>query len=260
MAKSNEDINVNNSLIKTEESDDTDSNATEIFDFENFKATSLNEKYSVHNNDVELLEDFNRIMGVDGDDPDATDANRMLNHDVSGSTNEFDRTKKAKDTDMGSKDDYVTQWLNARPQSQSLSQVANILCDHDYLSQENLRGIINGNEQNSEIQQKQNESMNASIDEDSIDQKTYNEEIVEEFSAICNKISTAKLSKQQKEMIKSRMQLQLVENSEIVNSKNTDAKPNDTCSTDFSPDHSEPLEYYGNYIPGSSEQSSGKFK
>lgn len=254
MANSNEGTNINSSIVKTEENDDSDSNATEIFDYDNFRTTSLNEKYSVHNNDAALLEDFKRIMGEDGDE---ADVNKMTNRDASGSKDLLDRSMKTKDTDMCSKDDYVTNWLNAKTQSETLSQVANILSDHDYLSQENLRGIINGNEQ---IQQKQNESMEPSIDEDSIDQKTVSEEIVEEFSAICNRMSTAKLSKQQKEKIKSQLRLRFIENSETENSKNTNTKPNDTCSTDFSPNHSEPLEYYGNFIPGSSEQSSGKFE
>lgn len=261
MDKSN-NLNRNGPKIKIEQNDDDDSDhsaKTEPFSFDNFKTTSLNEKYSVHQNDAALEADFRRILADDSDmemiEPAAQkkkspQKQQNSTMDTSGSM------KTSNDDQSLAKDDYVLSWAESvrTHQSQSLSMVASIMSDHNYLSQENTQEIMTSheehaaNESQSKLAKEQNESSSSLADELPIDE-------INDLNAIMKQLIECKSRKSYKNLLN-----EIAEKTKLMKC-HLGAENNTEQQDDFlfSRDHSEPLEYYGNTFreETSAEQSDG---
>lgn len=142
-----------------------DSNSTDSFDMNDFKKSSLTEKYSVpiHKNNADLMAELNNIMGDESDceivelkieknflnlnagTSDLNDSNMISLNTTHSSDNqpngEFDIDKQER----------ILAWAQSQAQNLTIC-VASVLSDHDYLSQELLLGIVAGNEENIEIE------------------------------------------------------------------------------------------------------------
>lgn len=278
--------------------DDADTNSTDSFDMNDFKTSTLNKKYSVpiHKNKADLMAELNNI-NIMGDESDIEPSNEQaskadtnrLNANMSVGISDRSSSKVTNlslntthSSDVQSngelasvKHERILAW--AQSQSQSLSMcVASILSDHDYLSQENLIGIITGNEEIEtqkleEIREKlKNEKDSTVIDsqetifyekDTNYDKMQENCEIlppneIDDLTAILNKLRTSErlqrriLYKALLEKITLKLQKDGDENRSNDKSVESAAKQttnrNESNDTpDFSSNHSEPLEHYG---------------
>lgn len=172
------------------------------------------------------------------------------------------------------KHERILAW--AQSQSQNLSMcVASILSDHDYLSQEHLLGIITGNEENTELEINSREINDISNTEISDKQAIDSQETIlyandtnvdanlcennvltshelNEINTMVNLIKQSKSTKRQMLLEKIMQFSKEISNDEQTTDTVNDSKVNQIItqhesnnSTDFSPNHSEPLEYYG---------------
>lgn len=158
------------SFIKRE--NDCHSNSTDSFDMNDFKSSSLNQRYSVqvHKNKADLMAELSNI-NIMGDESDAECAEpRAQQNGVRGcasvsdvNSSKMNSMNSSGATDGRSNGDFenekqerILAW--AQSQSQNLSMcVASILSDHDYLSQQSLLGLVSGNEENNELENSQRE-------------------------------------------------------------------------------------------------------
>lgn len=285
-------------LLVRAKRDDADTNSTDSFDMSDFKTSTLNKKYSVpiHKNKADLMAELNNI-NIMGDESDIepsieqaskADTNRSNANigvgagvsDRSGSkvTNLSLNTTNSSDVQSNGelsnvKHERILAW--AQSQSQNLSMcVASILSDHDYLSQENLVGIITGNEEieTQKLQEIREHSILNNTPKDSqatifseknsnCGEMQENREIsppneFDDLTAILNKAKTSERSQRQKLykdlLEKITAKLQINEDESQANDKNADSKAKQTTgrnesndTPDFSSNHSEPLEHYG---------------
>lgn len=258
-------------LQKVKNEHDDNSNSTDDFDMNDFKSTSLTKKYSVqiHKNNADLMAELNSI-NIMGDESDVeiieprTEQNGFsvsahgsngtglnMTHSSDGQPNgEFENDKHER----------ILAW--AQSQSQNLSMcVASVLSDHDYLSQELLLGIIAGNEENTEIEnQREMNTVNGEKEQNGdMEKETTNihSEMNGETATHSNNekltsINIVDLSDILKQLNSSNERAQRLSLLEQIEEKtkqmkaqlNDDVQNNDT-TPEFSPDHSEPLEYYG---------------
>lgn len=274
--------------------DECDTNSTDSFDMNEFKTSSLNKKYSVpiHKNKADLMAELSNIniMGDESDvelvEPSKVERNGLhaiVSVSDRNSSKITDRslntTNSSGDTQPNGelaivKQERIFAW--AQSQSQNLSMcVASILSDHDYLSQENLIGIITGNEENTEIEinsQKQreiSENVNSNNDlakEQTIDSQAtifYQSETngnamqnsppndIDNLSAMMDKLKQSKETQHVKlldEIVEkaNQMKRQLIESGEPNKMEDSKASgQNESNTPDFSSNHSEPMEHYG---------------
>lgn len=240
--------------IKDEQdSCDSDSIATVMYDISQINKSVLNREYRIHENDAAPISDLNEFF--DGEDGDlvvssAASKNRSIETQIS-----LDGNVTPKKRDMPNKEDYILNW--AKSQTELSPTVASILSDHDYLSQENLRGIINSNDQ----QQKLNDSNKSSdklsalsCDGDSSDTNDIND-LKNCFDGL-----SPDLKSSENQIILNKIVDKVKQIQTRVNGNHTEVSTGNTSPAHlFSSNHSEPLEYYDN-IATNSESISGEFK
>lgn len=265
----------NERTFKTE-CESNNSSSTDSFDMNDFKSSSLTKKYSVqiHKNNADLMAELNsiNIMG-DESDVEIIEPKIQRQNGLSVSANNSKgtcmNTTRSSDDRQNSEFQYekherILAW--AQSQSQNLSMcVASVLSDHDYLSQELLLGIIAGIEENTEMEnQRESNGNNTKEQNDDLENEMSNigpngttttstmdqsnEKLnllnIDELNAILKQLTSSK------ERAQSLSLLEKIEEKtkELKTQLNDDVKTNinstDTCP-EFSPDHSEPLEYYG---------------
>lgn len=273
---------------------DLDSNSTDSFDMNDFKSSSLNQKYSVqvHKNKADLMAELSSI-NIMGDESDVemisprTEQNGLA---ASASVSDVNSSKmtslnSSRSTDARSNGDFdsekqerILAW--AQSQSQNLSMcVASILSDHDYLSQQSLLGLVTGNEENTEMEMQSQRKINGDItsneqngDAEIMEQqsdrdigaKTHDNSDndsashIEVLSAILKKIADSKEKEQRlnlltdiEEQIK-QMKAHLAPNDsdnktgDTMQSNTVNQSESNNITPEFSSNHSEPMEHYGN--------------
>lgn len=161
------------SLVKRE--NDCASNSTDSFDMNDFKSSSLNQKYSVqiHKNKADLMAELSNIniMGDESDVEMLESQTQQNGLSACASVSDWNSSKvttlnSSRSTDARSNGDFendkqerILAW--AQSQSQNLSMcVASILSDHDYLSQQSLVGLVTGNEENNELEMQSQRELN----------------------------------------------------------------------------------------------------
>lgn len=227
------------------------SNNTEPFSFDQFKSSSLTERYSVHQNDAALEADFRRILADDSDIEMIDSSHKSPDKSSSGgNVSSLDKTPN-KRRSIPSKDDYVLSWAESiRNQSQSLSMVASIISDHDYLSQENTLGIMTSLEESHQNQYAKDQAGYLPADETNDLKSTMQKLFVcKDPKQCCNLLNEI----QQKTRT---MKCHLGESSDEQRDSGSDYI--------YSRDHSEPMEYYGNTqfpseTPTEQSDESGEF-
>lgn len=165
--------NNDSSFIKKD--NDLNSNSTDSFDMNDFKSSSLNQKYSVqvHKNKADLMAELSSI-NIMGDESDVEiveqriETNRLNTSACASDKNSSNviSVNSSHSTDVRSNGDFdndkqerILSW--AQSQSQNLSMcVESILSDHDYLSQQSLIGLVSGNETQSQREINGNVSSN----------------------------------------------------------------------------------------------------
>lgn len=220
------------------ESDSSDGKDTVVLDM-----SSLNNKFKVHENDADLIADFNKIM--DGEEEDFVDltqrSNPSKNPNRTIDSNESSISPATRDAP--DKEQYIKEW--AQNQTELSTIMVSILSDHDYLSQEHLRGIINSNSSKQSDSSKDADSLG---DDESIGSGDMND-----LKTIFGKLAADRKSQHNRSVLK-----QIAEKVEQIQSRIGCPKehsndmpdtPNDmehaSNANQFSSNHSEPLEYYG---------------
>lgn len=115
-------------------------------DFPNF----LNDDFSIHKNDEALLADFTALL-EDGDDPMMATANHGTTvKDKEKETNKNDANMSTSTLhSLNSSGAEILVTTDTRQSSEQLSQsIGSIMSDHDYLSREDILGIMNNDEEN----------------------------------------------------------------------------------------------------------------
>lgn len=262
-----------------------DSNSTDSFDMKDFKSSSLAKKYSVqiHKNNADLMAELDNIniMGDESDveiiDPKAeqnglsirlSDANSSKVISLNTTQSSDDRANGDFEND---KHKRVLAW--AQSQSQNLSMcVASVLSDHDYLSQELLLGIIASNEENHEMEcQRELNGENGHSEIESNEQNGYTNKVetttttiqsgeamqtlnsnnINDFNCILKLLTDSKERAQSLKLLQQieekakQMKAQLGGDVQIGKDGETVENNSNETSPEFSPNHSEPLEYYG---------------
>lgn len=268
--------NKNAPPLQVKAKDECGSTSTDSFDMKDFATSSLTKKYSVriHKNNADLMAELNNIMGDESDceivEPNGktnglnTSSNssdlRLLGLNTTHSTGDG-----CPDDDLESeKQERILAW--AQSQSQNLSMcVASVLSDHDYLSQELLLGIVAGNEENTELEnkrkmngivqtsEKESNEQNGEVDsmkrqEDSNgDAATQdNEQVpldtIESLSSILKQLTESRGHAQNVSLLAEIAKKAKEMGAQLGSKHNKDSENN---SIEFSPGHSEPMEYYG---------------
>lgn len=254
----------NDASLQTKTKHECESNSTDSFDMNDFATSSLTKKYSVriHKNNADLMAELNNIMGDESDceivEPNGkqnglnTSANssdlRLLGLNTTHSTGDDP------DDDLASeKQERILAW--AQSQSQNLSMcVASVLSDHDYLSQELLLGIVAGNEENTEMENKrkmngivqtsekepneQNSEIDATQRQDGIPSDT-----IDNLSSILKQLAEGRGHVESMSLLEEIATKAKQMSAQLSARNNKDSENN--SALEFSPNHSEPLEYYG---------------
>lgn len=242
-------------IKEEQDSCDSDSIATVMYDISQINKSVLNREYRIHENDAVPISDLNEFF--DGEDGDlvvssAASRNRSMETHIS-----VDSTHSPKKRDMPNKEDFILNW--AKSQTELSPTVASILSDHDYLSQENLRGIIDCNDQ----QQRLNDSNKSSgskespisCDGDSSDSNEIND-LKNCLSGLSPDLKSPANQGILNQIIDKIKQIQT-----RVNGVHTEASTGNTSPVQlFSSNHSEPLEYYDNIYAANSESISSELK
>lgn len=276
---------VKTSLLKKR--NDVDSNSTDSFDMNDFKTSSLTKKYNVpiHKNNADLMAELDNIMGDESDceiiEPKIEKNGLKSNASISTAHSSDGRPNDDFEND---KQERILSW--AQSQSQNLSmRVASVLSDHDYLSQELLLGIVAGNEEHTEQENQRKLNESAAIESENKSQEhsgetdtticqtkdnvTTDNEIlpkmdINDFNSIIKKLteSTARVQslsllneiEEKAKQMKAQFNTKCTENV-VNNSVQMETQDNEP---EFSPNHSEPLEYNGYKI--STQNSSDEIK
>lgn len=229
----------NSSLLKYE-SDSSDGKDTVVLDM-----SSLNNKFKVHQNDADLIADFNKIM--DGEEEDFVDLTQRsnLSKDPSRTIDSNESSTVPKSRGAPDKEQYIKEW--AQHQTELSTTMVSILSDHDYLSQEHLRGIIHSNS---------SKQSDTSKDADSLgDDESIGSGDMSVLKEMFSKLSSDRRSHDNRNVLK-----QIAEKVKQIQSRNGLGLPkeqsndmpdtlndieNTTNTNQFSSNHSEALEYYG---------------
>lgn len=236
-------------LVKTENDDEDDrgSNHTEPYNYDQFRSSILTEKYSVHQNDAALEEDFRRILAGDSDN-DLPGPPEKIHSSYENGTNVSSLDKSpSKRRSMPSKDDYVLSWAESvRNQSISLSMVASVLTDHDYLSQENTLGIMNSNEEaatNENQLQKANDE-NVDEGEPSAAEDMPTDEI-NDLNSVMKLLIGAKSREECFSLLTKIQDKTKLMKCHLGEMSSGDEQKDSNSEFNMPPSYSEPLEYYG---------------
>lgn len=228
------------------------------FDFDNMRTNYFNAEYSVHRNDEELLADFTALL-QDGED------------DVFDQVNTEELRIENKKIDKVipvpiKMEQEIRRLSNGSNRSvtdvEQLSQtIGSIMSDHDYLSRENILEIMKNDEecffQQGNVRSKaytESDSMVVNASEtgtieshiDDSSEMTQTDEITDFFERISKSNDSngdlveklKKFEEKSRDLRKSLEKLAEANNSEVISL---------IQSPELSPNHSEPLEYYGNY-------------
>lgn len=242
----------NGALIKIEKDDDDDrcSDHTEPYNYNQFTSSILTEKYSVHQNDAALEEDFRRILAGDSDNdlPGPPEKSRST-YDNGTNVSSLDKSP-SKRRSMPSKDDYVLSWAESvRNQSISLSMVASVLTDHDYLSQENTLGIMNSNEEaatnESQLQKAKDQAENVAGGEPCTAEDMPTDEI-NDLNSVVKLLTDAKTRKDCFSILTRIQDKTKLMKCHLGELSSGDDQKDSSDESNMPPNHSEPLEYYGN--------------
>lgn len=242
----------NGALVKTEKNDDDDrrSNHTEPYNYDQFRSSMLTEKYSVHQNDAALEEDFRRILAGDSDN-DLSGPPEKSNSTYENCKNVSSLEKSpSKRRSMPPKDDYVLSWAESvRNQSISLWMVTSVLTDHDYLSQENTLGIMNSNEEavtnESQLQIDKNQTQNADGGEPSVAEDIPTDEI-NDLNSVMKLLIGAKTQKECSSLLTKIQDKTKLIKCHLGQMSSGDEQKDTSSEFNMPPNYSEPLEYYGN--------------
>lgn len=269
-------------VLRPTEKNDFDSNSTESFDMNDFKTSSLTEKYSVHvhKNEANLMAELDCIMA---DESDVEIVERGATNGKADKSGQNYVSFSSKDTSLNLSDDRpngdfdsdkkerVLSWAQSQSQNLSMS-IASILSDHDYLSQERLVGLVTDNEGNAEAEIPSRCPSNGDINpplngiDDSGATRIQNEtnrntaapssnEIPFSKSIDTFAISLQRLTDTSDHAERIDLQKQIEQNLRALfeqakpsaHSTTVEKVPQDTAQSsqpDFSPGRSEPMEYY----------------
>lgn len=308
-----------------------------------FKTTLLNEKYSipVHKNKADLMAELHNIniMGDESDaemvEPPPPPTKKDNEHTPNGlnvaknagdangpklngshCSNISDASDTSDNSSSQNGDEQMLRWAQHGPDSLSMN-VASVLSDHDYLSHDNLIGIITSNEENfelekqSQLQRKLNDNIvsnsNLSKDPPTDSQKTITYEFdtnnfddaaagaatathslpnnenatmndgIDDLNSILLKLKDSKseeksalfdqiLEKVNKLKLEAAGGKDVVDNVKVEKdtkeNKNSIAPNQSISASEFSSNHSEPMEYYGarKFSPQTSVEESKESK
>lgn len=264
-----------------ENRDDIFSTGTNSLDYDllaKTSKTSLSEKYSVHNNDAAIEADFKKWL-AEGDmiENEMATGNNSNNANNANKSNQMNGAEKmdgdksidsdsirangmiiAKPTENGNdKNERIMEWAqNSSSQaSQSMSmQVASIFSDHDYLSQENMQGLITENEENHNASQNLS---NGNADQTAESNGTENDKEltkirqsdIDDFKDMLKTLESNREYEENVDCLKQIQEKAKAIRSNLMREKKVDDKVSSDSDNDsdviFSRDHSEPLEYAG---------------
>lgn len=264
-----------------ENRDDIFSTGTNSLDYDllaKTSKTSLSEKYSVHNNDAAIEADFKKWL-AEGDmiENEMATGNNSNNANNANKSNQMNGAEKmdgdksidsdsirangmiiAKPTENGNdKSERIMEWAqNSSSQaSQSMSmQVASIFSDHDYLSQENMQGLITENEENHNASQNLS---NGNADQTAESNGTENDKEltkirqsdIDDFKDMLKTLESNREYEENVDCLKQIQEKAKTIRSNLMREKKVDDKVSSDSDNDsdviFSRDHSEPLEYAG---------------
>lgn len=239
----------NGAFVKTEKDDDDEdrrSNNTEPYNYNQFRSSILTEKYSVHQNDAALEEDFRRILAGDSDNDLSGPPEKSCSTYENGTNVSSLDKSPSKRRSMLSKDDYVLSWAESvRTQSISLSMVASVLTDHDYLSQENTLGIMNSNEEAAtnerQLQKGKDEAENVDGGEPSVADDMPTDEIVD-LNSVVKLLIGAKTRKECLSLLTKIQDKTKLMKCHLGEMSSDDEQKDSSSEFNMPPNHSEPLE------------------
>lgn len=250
--------------------------------------TSLNQKYSVHNNDEDLMADFERIMDdIGASTPKngsniATGSSNKINNSNNNDKMESEKTIDSATirangnalsgvgvTNGDDRSSYVMEWANGvrcSQSSQSMSmQVASILSDHDYLSQENMQDIKTENESKNNLANETQNMTNESVDDEAKESDAIVENGVDSGNSandindlsdmvklLSNKTNKAQSAEHLKKIA---AKINAMRSNMIRESIDDPDDNNSAFDVEFAPNHSEPMEYDGKNVYMSSSDS-----
>lgn len=240
----------NGALVKTEKDDDGNrsSNQTEPYNYNQFRSSLLTEKYSVHQNDAALEEDFRRILAGDSDNDLSGPPEKSYTYENGTNVSSLDKSP-SKRRSMVSKDDYVLSWAESvRNQSISLSMVASVLTDHDYLSQENTLGIMNSNEEaatnESQLQKAKDQAEKVDGVEPNVAEDMPTDEI-NDLNSVVKLLIGAKSRKECFSLLTKIQNKTKLMKCHLGEMSSGDEEKDSSSEFNMPPNYSEPLEYYG---------------